>query len=264
MSSNGIKILSNTTRWHFDGTLKTCPAHFYQILSIHGYYQNQMFPADYILLQYKERETYIDALTQVKCILASNNLAIKIQEVLSDFELAIFQAISVVFENAKIYGCWFHFNQALIRFCAFRTHRKRMDTHTRQHQNNSGSRHYQICKIELDPVRIHSYLVSNKQKIKEEYNLENFIIPNLVKIGNFKAAYKREIGNNTKIKQVIDFLKAHIFNYNLKDEIFFFGLKLENDDEPVVGTGTDDNHCHILLTTKKMLKFLDDNIDNFP
>ncbi|CAF0897848.1 unnamed protein product [Brachionus calyciflorus] len=56
-----------------------------------------------------------------------------------------------------------------------------------------------------------------------------------------------------------------MFDYNLKDdEVFFFGLKLDNDDELVIGTGTDDNHCYILLTTKKMLKFLDDNIDNFP
>ncbi|CAF0841584.1 unnamed protein product [Brachionus calyciflorus] len=112
---------------------------------------------------------------------------------------------------------------------------------------------------DFGPVRIHSYLVSNKQKIKEEYNLENFIIPNLVQIRNFKAAYKREIGNNNKIRHVIDFIKTHMFDYNLKDdEIFFFGLKLDNDDEPVIGTGTDDNHCHILLTTKRMLKFLDD------
>ncbi|CAF1123146.1 unnamed protein product, partial [Brachionus calyciflorus] len=45
MSPIGMKILSNSTRWHLDGTFKTCPTHFHRILSIHGYYQNQMFPA---------------------------------------------------------------------------------------------------------------------------------------------------------------------------------------------------------------------------
>ncbi|CAF0879268.1 unnamed protein product [Brachionus calyciflorus] len=96
---------------------------------------------------------------------------------------------------------------------------------------------------DFGPARKHSYLVSNKQKIKEEYNLENFIIPNLVQIRNFKAAYKREIGNNNKIRHVIDFIKTHMFVYNLNDdEIFVFGLKLDNDDEPIIGTGTDDNH----------------------
>ncbi|CAF0742422.1 unnamed protein product [Brachionus calyciflorus] len=75
-----------------------------------------MFPAAYILLQNKERETYIEALTEIKLILTSNNIQIKVQELLSDFELAMIQAISIVFENSKIYGCWFHFNQALIRY----------------------------------------------------------------------------------------------------------------------------------------------------
>ncbi|CAF1005787.1 unnamed protein product, partial [Brachionus calyciflorus] len=88
MSPIGMKILANSTRWHLDGTFKTCPTHFHQILSIHGYYQNQMFPAAYILLQNKERETYIEALTEIKLILTSNNIQIKVQELLSDFELA--------------------------------------------------------------------------------------------------------------------------------------------------------------------------------
>ncbi|CAF0849480.1 unnamed protein product [Brachionus calyciflorus] len=60
-----IQVISNNHDIpHLDGTFKTRPTHFHQILSIHGYYQNQMFPAGYILLQNKERETYIDALTQ--------------------------------------------------------------------------------------------------------------------------------------------------------------------------------------------------------
>ncbi|RMZ93731.1 hypothetical protein BpHYR1_050053 [Brachionus plicatilis] len=32
--------------------------------------------------------------------------------------LAMIQAISVEFENVKIYDCWFHFNQAIIRYLA--------------------------------------------------------------------------------------------------------------------------------------------------
>ncbi|RMZ99552.1 hypothetical protein BpHYR1_050096 [Brachionus plicatilis] len=75
-----------------------------------------MFPAAYILLQNKERETYIKAFTSVKEILVSNNCTLNVQETLTDFELALIQAISITFGNAKIYGCWFHFNQALIRY----------------------------------------------------------------------------------------------------------------------------------------------------
>ncbi|CAF1011457.1 unnamed protein product [Brachionus calyciflorus] len=109
MSPIGMKILSNSTRWHLDGTFKTCPTYFHQILSIHVYYQNQMFPAGYILLQNKERETYKEALTHVKHVMTSKNVQINVQEALSDFELALLQAISGVFENVKIYGTNNHF-----------------------------------------------------------------------------------------------------------------------------------------------------------
>ncbi|CAF0992211.1 unnamed protein product [Brachionus calyciflorus] len=73
MTPIGMKILSNSKRWHFDGSFKTCPTHFLQIFSVHGYYQNQMYPACYILLQNKERETYVEALTKMKEILTGNN-----------------------------------------------------------------------------------------------------------------------------------------------------------------------------------------------
>ncbi|RNA17308.1 hypothetical protein BpHYR1_044565 [Brachionus plicatilis] len=47
-----------------------------------------------------------------------NNPTVNLQETLLYFEVALILAVSVMFENAKTYGCWLHFNQALIRFCA--------------------------------------------------------------------------------------------------------------------------------------------------
>ncbi|RNA22895.1 hypothetical protein BpHYR1_015621 [Brachionus plicatilis] len=79
----GMKILCNSVRWHFDGTFKTCLTYFLQIISFHGYYQNQMHPACYILLQNKERETYVEALSNLKEIFTRNNCSIVLQETLS-------------------------------------------------------------------------------------------------------------------------------------------------------------------------------------
>ncbi|RNA12247.1 hypothetical protein BpHYR1_043030 [Brachionus plicatilis] len=95
ISPIGMKILGSATRWHFDGTFKICPTHFHQILSIHCLNQNRMFPAAYILLQNKELETYIKAFTSVKEILVSNNYALNVQDALTDFELALIQAIRI-------------------------------------------------------------------------------------------------------------------------------------------------------------------------
>ncbi|RNA21785.1 hypothetical protein BpHYR1_007115 [Brachionus plicatilis] len=86
-----MKILGSAPRWHFDGTFKTCPTHFHQILSIHCLYQKRMFPAAYIMFQKKERETYIKAFISVKEILVSNNYTLNV----TDFELALIQAISI-------------------------------------------------------------------------------------------------------------------------------------------------------------------------
>ncbi|RNA11992.1 hypothetical protein BpHYR1_040084 [Brachionus plicatilis] len=80
---DGMKILESATRWHFDGTFKTFPTHFHQILSIHCLYQNRMVPAPYILLQNKERETYIKAFTSVKEILVINNYTFSVQDTLT-------------------------------------------------------------------------------------------------------------------------------------------------------------------------------------
>ncbi|RNA42384.1 hypothetical protein BpHYR1_046530, partial [Brachionus plicatilis] len=83
ISPIGMKILGIATRWHFDGTFRTCPTHFHQIL---------MFPAAYILLQNKERETYIKAFTSVKEILVSNNYTLNVQDTLTaEFQNLIFK-----------------------------------------------------------------------------------------------------------------------------------------------------------------------------
>ncbi|CAF0901770.1 unnamed protein product [Brachionus calyciflorus] len=65
----GFNILFGSKRWHFDGTFKASPNLFKQIQTIHGIYYNQMLPAAYILLQNKEKETYVEAFTSLKQIL---------------------------------------------------------------------------------------------------------------------------------------------------------------------------------------------------
>ncbi|CAF1023023.1 unnamed protein product [Brachionus calyciflorus] len=117
MSPIGIKILQNSKRWHFDGTFKTCPRLFYQVLSVHGNYQNRILPADYILLQNKEQDTYIEGLSKLKEVLLKETQSpLSFDEALCDFEKAMLNGIEAVFPTAKIYGCWFHFNQAIIRY----------------------------------------------------------------------------------------------------------------------------------------------------
>jgi hypothetical protein len=66
MSQVGLEILSKAKRWHFDGTFKTAPKLFYQIMMIHGYCDNKMLASAYILLQNKQKATYIQSFTKLK------------------------------------------------------------------------------------------------------------------------------------------------------------------------------------------------------
>jgi hypothetical protein len=87
----------------------------------------------------------------------------------------------------------------------------------------------------------------------------------LTQIQYLKASFKKSIGNNNRISHVVEYIKTHVFDYSLKDdEMFFFGLNYDDDGDPIVGKGSPEDHCHLMVTTKKMLKFLDENLDDLP
>ncbi|CAF0860350.1 unnamed protein product [Brachionus calyciflorus] len=43
--------------------------------------------------------------------------------------------------------------------------------------------------------------------------------------------------------------------------MFFFGSDLDQNNDPLVGNGSEENHCHLIVSTKKMLRFMDENLD---
>ncbi len=48
-SVNGLTILSESKRWHADGTFSCVPEGFYQLYVIHGLYKSNMIPCAFIL-----------------------------------------------------------------------------------------------------------------------------------------------------------------------------------------------------------------------
>ncbi|CAF0708776.1 unnamed protein product [Brachionus calyciflorus] len=105
MSPIGIKNLQNSNRWHFDGTFKTCTRLFYQVLSVHGNYQNRILPASYILLQNKEQDTYIERLSKLKEVLLKETQSpLSFDEALYDFEKAMLNGIEAYFVNNWLKG----------------------------------------------------------------------------------------------------------------------------------------------------------------
>ena len=98
-----------------DGTFQTCPSLFYQIFSIHIIKFGQTFPMVYALLPNKQRHTYNKAFLMLKEAAQNLDLELNPSTVMSDFELALIQAVELHFPNAQHRGCYYHFMQAIWR-----------------------------------------------------------------------------------------------------------------------------------------------------
>ena len=112
-----IKLLCEAQPSMFDGTFQTCPRLFYQIFTIHAFKNGRQFPLVNALLPNKSQATYVRVLELEKQKADSLQVSLEPQIVLSDFELAIKQAVELSFPTTDFRGCYYHFSQALMRKC---------------------------------------------------------------------------------------------------------------------------------------------------
>ena len=114
-TTDNMRYLSEVERIYMDGTFQTCPSLFYQIFTIHAFKSGKQFPLVYCLLPGKSRSIYLKALELL--ILKARQLGYNINpnEILTDFEIAIIQAIQLIFPSTTVKGCYFHFTQAINR-----------------------------------------------------------------------------------------------------------------------------------------------------
>ena len=98
-----------------DGTFWVVPSLFYQLFTIHVEVYQQIFPLFYCLLPDKTEETYVRMFIMLKNICHSLNIQLNFNRIVSDFELALINAIARVFPGVQHQGCLFHFAQAIFR-----------------------------------------------------------------------------------------------------------------------------------------------------
>ena len=114
MSDIGIEIMSTAEKWHVDGTFSRCPKFLKQLLTIHAEFKDELFSCAYMVLPDKDSRTYTTIFIQLKNILDTNG-SINVKQIMADFEAALVNQLKTTFFMAIIKGCWFHFNQAIIR-----------------------------------------------------------------------------------------------------------------------------------------------------
>jgi hypothetical protein len=86
MSDDGAKMLAECKTAHFDGTFKTAPKLFNQILTIHANIEGNYIPCAYVILKNKNRDSYFEAIITIKSIIQNNfyykiNLEVKFYKI---------------------------------------------------------------------------------------------------------------------------------------------------------------------------------------
>jgi hypothetical protein len=104
--------LARADIWIADGTFKVVPNLFFQLYTIHFQFVRGINPAAlYCLLQNKTRNSYDRVMAVLKQLIPSASPAV----ILTDFEKAAMSAFADTYPTARVTGCYFHLNQAVLR-----------------------------------------------------------------------------------------------------------------------------------------------------
>jgi hypothetical protein len=119
----------------------------------------------------------------------------------------------------------------------------------------------------ITALKVRSKLTQNKELIGAQHPaLYDFVVPNLKKIQNVISYYRSKEGNNNLVDEAEKFLndyyiKPEDLNDLSDSKTFVFGPKLNKNNQPVIGTGIDENHLNVLMTSKKLFKRLFEDLD---
>lgn len=95
-----------------DATFKCCPfGPFNQLLLLHFRYQDKVFPFAYVLMTRKTQRAYQHLLAFIE----KNVCSLKCKSFTSDYEIAMRNALAILYPGTRLVACWFHYSQALKR-----------------------------------------------------------------------------------------------------------------------------------------------------
>ncbi|CAF4247052.1 unnamed protein product [Rotaria sp. Silwood2] len=118
-TSENLKWLQEAKFWIMDGTFKTVPTLFRQLYSIHapagGNVNFRIVPLVYALMSNKSEELYQRLFQELNELADENELELKPDFVLTDFEKGSINAVKFEYPSAQSKGCHFHLGHLLIR-----------------------------------------------------------------------------------------------------------------------------------------------------
>ena len=108
-----LRFMANAQTIYVDGTFRLAPTPYTQVFTVHAEYIGRVIVLAVALLTGKQQQQYDEIFAILLREMTRVNVNINIGEIVSDFELAIFNSVRLAFPNAQISGCYFHFTQNL-------------------------------------------------------------------------------------------------------------------------------------------------------
>ena len=111
-----LQLLSKARTWYIDGTFKVVKKPFTQLVSFHAFIKSEdkvkQVPLVFILMSGKRQQDYVAVIQKILDLLPSEP---RVQQVVSDFEAAVWRAVSNTLPGVVHRGCSFHWTQAVMK-----------------------------------------------------------------------------------------------------------------------------------------------------
>lgn len=114
-TQSNLEALCRVQKVYVDGTFKSCPKHFLQVFTFHGFHNNSYVPLAYFVLPNKSTDTYTRCFTSITSMCSNFGLQFSPRYIYMDFEKAIHTAAKSTWPIAEIRGCRFHLSQSWYR-----------------------------------------------------------------------------------------------------------------------------------------------------
>jgi MULE transposase domain len=111
-----LTSLQQATIIYVDGTFRTAPRPYMQLVTVHGRINGFVIPLVFVLMTGKSTNQYTQVLQRLKAeTLRLTQQSLNPRRIILDFEQSLMAALSAEFPTARLAGCYFHFSQSLWR-----------------------------------------------------------------------------------------------------------------------------------------------------
>ena len=201
-----LRILAQAQQLYIDGTFRSSPRNFYQILVIQVYdsLSFKVLPVMFILMSSKSKLIYKNLFVQIGDLLASRSYNVNWKIIHTDFETSIYKAIKSLHPTTEFMGCYFHFVKSLWK-------------HAKKYQLTDKSK-IQLTKHLIFFLK--QLPLSEIRDRKKYYDKFKYLVTRHIKTTN---RFKSSLVNYTKF---FDYYDKQWINYRQKWSDYF-----ENDVE---------------------------------